>query len=131
MELLPVGPYHSEQFLRGASPVPNPDHNRTADFTPPPEIPSDPNRETLTLPGESVPNTTSFVTGAVGIPDDQSLDSASPEGVATDGPHSLPDIPGYAVEAEIARGGMGVVYRARNLRLNRPAAIKMILGGKY
>jgi formylglycine-generating enzyme required for sulfatase activity len=26
---------------------------------------------------------------------------------------------------------MGVVYRARHLRLNRPAAIKMILGGKY
>ena len=43
----------------------------------------------------------------------------------------LPHIPGYAVEAEIARGGMGIVYRARHLRLNRPAAIKMILGGKY
>jgi formylglycine-generating enzyme required for sulfatase activity len=26
---------------------------------------------------------------------------------------------------------MGVVYRARHLRLNRPAAVKMILGGKY
>jgi WD40 repeat protein len=26
---------------------------------------------------------------------------------------------------------MGVVYRARNLRLNRPEAIKMIIGGKY
>jgi formylglycine-generating enzyme required for sulfatase activity/tRNA A-37 threonylcarbamoyl transferase component Bud32 len=46
-------------------------------------------------------------------------------------PDTLPDIPGYVVEAEIARGGMGVVYRARHLRLNRPAAIKMILGGKY
>ena len=43
----------------------------------------------------------------------------------------LPDIPGYAVEEEIARGGMGVVYRARHLRLNRPTAIKMILGGRY
>lgn len=35
------------------------------------------------------------------------------------------------MEAEIARGGMGVVYRAKHLKLNRPAAIKMILGGKY
>ncbi|MBA4067513.1 MAG: hypothetical protein C0501_28150 [Isosphaera sp.] len=43
----------------------------------------------------------------------------------------LPDIPGYAVEAELAHGAMGVVYRARDLRLNRPAAIKMILGGRY
>lgn len=43
----------------------------------------------------------------------------------------LPVVPGYVVEAEIARGGMGVVFKARHLRLNRPAAIKMILGGKY
>jgi len=44
---------------------------------------------------------------------------------------TLPTIPGYAIEGEIARGGMGVVYRARHLQLNRPAAIKMILGGRY
>jgi tRNA A-37 threonylcarbamoyl transferase component Bud32 len=43
----------------------------------------------------------------------------------------LPEIPGYVVEAEIARGGMGVVFKARHLRLNRTVAIKMILGGKY
>ncbi len=44
---------------------------------------------------------------------------------------ALPAIPGYSIESEIARGGMGVVYRARHLHLNRPAAIKMILDGKY
>jgi serine/threonine-protein kinase len=54
-----------------------------------------------------------------------------PAGVAAAAPGVLPDLPGYAVEGEIARGGMGVVYKARHLRLNRPAAIKMILGGKY
>lgn len=32
----------------------------------------------------------------------------------------------YALEDEIGRGGMSVVYRARDLRLNRPVAIKVL-----
>lgn len=42
---------------------------------------------------------------------------------------TVPKIPGYEVLSLLGRGGMGLVYKVRDSRLNRIVAIKMIIGG--
>jgi serine/threonine protein kinase len=42
---------------------------------------------------------------------------------------TMPSIPGYEILSELRRGGMGIVYKAQDLKNDRLVAVKMILSG--
>ena len=85
--------------------------------------PTDRAQETIGASG--FPESAAMHHTAAGLPDD-----LKPVAPPSGPPHAMamPAVPGYDVLAPLGEGGMGSVWKARQVRLNRLVAVKMVLG---